>query len=1235
MFALVFVFSALSCYTTFSQEKKYPSLLWEITGNGLNKPSYLFGSMHVSNKFVFNLGDNFYKALKSVDVVALELDPMLWQQDMMQFEGIKKDYYNYYSNHRQKYFYNTTFQLPKYPELIAEALKSEPYVINGLLYRGSKSRSDFEEDTYLDLYIFQTGKKLGKECTGLEKYLLSQKIMLEGYYDMFFDKNKKKERVGGYDIDEKLNEAYRNGDLDKLDSLNTKTIVSQAFNNKFLLDRNDIHAASIDSIIKSGKSLFAGVGAAHLAGERGVIETLRKKGYTLTPIKMQQRAASMKEKLDKVRVPIQLKKYDDPEGRYSLMVPNDLYTFEENSSIFTQQIADMPNGLYYSVTRVPTYSALIGDSIQKVIFKIDSMLYENIPGKILTKKNIEKFGYKGFDITNRTRRGDVNRYNIFVTPFDVLIFRMKGTGDFVLNGNDAEKFFNSITLTQPKHTPTTIKLEGKEFSFQMPGEPYKSVYQDKALGAYDSYEFNYISPDSKKYYQFYKANYISFNFIEEDTFELNLINQSLFESDELVYLIDKKFFNQRSFPTAEFTYKMTDSSILKVRVVRKGTNYYVMSVKGVNTTLAEMQADADLYFNSLKFAPNSVPASFNYKEPDGAFSVQTPFYPKLDTIIIPTLLKTDKLSPRSLYGQDPIVEKYYSDFTETTNNFMFANPYNNEFVEVYNYQYPKYFSFIDSTKTWEEHINDEAQRIGAIIKSKDVKFENGITICNYVFADTGSSRIIRYKAILNSRQFYSIYSTTDTAIGFADWVNNFFDTFTLSSPNPVSIYKSRYNEFLADFQSTDEDLAEACRRNVSNVVFRGYDTELRDLILNLSNKEKNYFSLKRDLIQELGKVRDTARIREIISSLKTIYAKSEDTLSFQNQVLPALVNTRNTLGYAAFKEMILQDPPDFSDNDYNEDDFFKQMQDSLNLAAALFPEILQLTTIEAYKMKVYPLLAMLLDSNKISAQVYETYLPKIIFDAKFVLKKLQKSNEKKLEKEMVKLGKKPNEAENDEREYNEDNITLTDEANIYSAILAPYYNKNSAVQKYFEKFLTSKDTNIITETALLLIKNGIQVKPDMLNSIAKSQRFSGQFFAKFINKKQGTYFPKQNISNPELALSLIKNEVSEEWKKGDTIIFLAEKQAVINSFKGTILYYKFRLRNKTDWQIGYAGLFNNKANSTIADTVIYGISREKIEDKDMINIAKKVELLNNRVMIETRRSGSVFYRNRYREYSDE
>ena len=64
--ALIFVVS-ITCFA----QQKYQSLLWEITGNDLEKPSYLYGTMHVSKKVAFRLDDVFYKALNESECIAI------------------------------------------------------------------------------------------------------------------------------------------------------------------------------------------------------------------------------------------------------------------------------------------------------------------------------------------------------------------------------------------------------------------------------------------------------------------------------------------------------------------------------------------------------------------------------------------------------------------------------------------------------------------------------------------------------------------------------------------------------------------------------------------------------------------------------------------------------------------------------------------------------------------------------------------------------------------------------------------------------------------------------------------------------------------------------------------------------------------------------------------------------------------------------------------------------------
>src|SRR5579872_3125956 len=160
-------------------EKKYPALLWEITGNGLKKPSYLFGTMHVSSKLVFHLSDSFYLDIRNAEVVALELDPQLWQDQLFRFQKMQTNLRYYTQGAPADLINERSFQLERYDDRLKSALSDEPTIINGLLYRTYRTRADFEEDTYLDLYIYQTGRKLGKQATGVENYFQTERLVME------------------------------------------------------------------------------------------------------------------------------------------------------------------------------------------------------------------------------------------------------------------------------------------------------------------------------------------------------------------------------------------------------------------------------------------------------------------------------------------------------------------------------------------------------------------------------------------------------------------------------------------------------------------------------------------------------------------------------------------------------------------------------------------------------------------------------------------------------------------------------------------------------------------------------------------------------------------------------------------------------------------------------------------------------------------------------------------------
>ncbi|WP_039866550.1 TraB/GumN family protein, partial [Pedobacter sp. BAL39] len=69
-YAFLLIFAALHLTGT-AQDKKPYNLLWEISGNGLKKSSYLFGSMHVKDRRAFNFSDSVLIAMETSSAFAI------------------------------------------------------------------------------------------------------------------------------------------------------------------------------------------------------------------------------------------------------------------------------------------------------------------------------------------------------------------------------------------------------------------------------------------------------------------------------------------------------------------------------------------------------------------------------------------------------------------------------------------------------------------------------------------------------------------------------------------------------------------------------------------------------------------------------------------------------------------------------------------------------------------------------------------------------------------------------------------------------------------------------------------------------------------------------------------------------------------------------------------------------------------------------------------------------------
>lgn len=1176
----------LSCsLSSFAQEpkvkpKKYPSLLWEITGRGLTKPSYLFGTMHVSSKMAFHLSDSFYLGIKNADVVALETNPASWQDDMSKYDMGESDYFRggRFSSYPSDYLTINTLKFLPYDKLIALGLHSNPAVINSFLYRSYETASDFEEDTYLDLYIFQIGKKLGKQVCGVENFDESMRLMKEAYADAAREKNAKRK---SYEYDEdfstaKLQDAYRTGNLDLLDTINVLNSHSAAFDEKFLYKRNEIQAKGIDSILRTKQSLFVGVGAAHLPGQRGVIEMLRKMGYKLRPVKMQERDSRHKDEVEKLRVPVQFTRQTSADSMYTVNTPGKLYSFMPEIGMINQmQFADMANGSYYVITRLQTNASMWGDNEETVYKKVDSLLYENIPGKMLSKKSIEKSGYKGFEITNRTRRGEFQRYRIYITPFEILLFKMSGNGDYVNEGREADDFFNSIQLKPYKKEWKKYRPVAGGFEVEMPHQPFELKT--------DNWQYTAFDKDNGTVYSVIRTDIHNYQFVEEDSFDLALMEESFASSEFIDKQLSRKQTTFKGYAALDAKYKHKDGSASLVRFLIKGPHYYTLMANAKKEHPAMQQ-----FLNSFTITP--------YQYIKAEKQVDTGLYFSVTSYV--PLEKPGKISmaPREMYDRKD--EEDLEDHGVSRSKII-ANDTTGEKIYVSFNKESRYYYDSDTTAFGDTSVFHKWRKEWHLFNSKTSELPNKIKVWEYTAGDKKSSRVIRVKLFNHNGITTTLMTQSDTLSQPSAFVSEFFRSFmpadTVKGADP---HTKKSGLFFEDFFGKDTLLRKKAIHNVGSVEMDSSDfVPLKKAINSLTWKEKKYLDTKKDFVFKLGEVSTKASA----DFLKDIYYTAGDTLELQYTALNALLRHQTAYSYQTFRDILLNEPPVLNvetvddnvltapvyevdgeyttvdavrnrENDSDEDAFMDNLYDSLQLTATIFKDIMPLIHVEDYEWPVMNLMASLVDSNLLKAKDYEMYLPKFLIEAKQAWKKQQISEKNKM----------INKAKVDEEDENESNNDYyqqkqnRDEGNtllaFYSRLLMPFWDHNPAVPQLLNQFLKSNDKELKYNTAMLFLKSKKAIPDTLLKYYAKLDEYRYVLYDDLVSNKLGHLYPLPNFNLVELAKSKLLYR-NPGYNQPDTLAYTDKLPVTYKGKSGYIYFFRYKTKkDDNNWKIATVGL---------------------------------------------------------------
>ncbi len=1146
--------------------EKDQGLLWEISGKNLKKPSYLFGTMHVSSKVAFHLGDAFYASIKNVDVVALETNPDHMQDDYTEsiFQKLQQESY------RSAYLSAKTFSLNDYKRMLQAALAYEPEMVNHLLYRSYLAKEDFEENTFLDLYIYQVGKRLGKRATGVENFRESEQLVLEAFRDMA-EEAKKKKKDNSYDEDDyrmlngnTLTDAYRSGNLDLLDSLSRKQYRSEAFLEKFLYKRNENMFHAIDSIIQK-TSLFAGVGAAHLPGQRGLLVMLRKAGYTVKPVKMGERDSEQKKQIDQMRVERTFATQTAEDGWFSVDVPGKLYNFLKSNMIDQRQYADLANGTYYVINRVKTHASFLEQSEDYVLKRIDSLLYEHIPGTILSRTPITKNGYQGFDIKNRSRRGDLQRYQILVTPLEIFIFKMSGNENYI-EGKEAEVFFNSIRL---KEMPTTswkvfTPVYGG-FQIRFPHEPLVS----SQTGSFGANSWEALDKSTGFSYLVARQAVTNYAWLEEDTTDLSVAEESFLASASIKKVTSRKFLTYKGHPCLEITARTHTDKYLTTRLLLKGISYYMVAASYARE---KDRKNLQPFFESFNLPDFTYPEWVSYQDTALKFSVTLPAGCEPN--------EKEKLS--NLYSDTRSLEEPGTeDYQTLTKVATLRSEETGEEVRVEYERFSKYVDYTDKNQLWNALLRQISEN--KIIAHKEMATQGDLETCLVILKDTNTSRCLLYKWVLRKQVLYTLMASADTAAKSSAFVQRIMDTFKpTDAPIGESVFVSKVDLFFTEFTSKDVELRQKAKGAAYQVDFRDADApRLIQLIQKLNPKEKGYLDTKRLLIYQLSSLKHA----EVVPFLQQAYTQTNDTTTLEYAILHVLAKHQTQESCQVLKNIFLNETPIFASRQDLKSVFYA-LSDSLELTRTMFPDLLKLASLADYKESVYSLLAQLVEKKQIPVSTYESYLNQIVYDARTEAKRqFAQEEERQIEEEA---------REEEDPDYSYTNKRVNDELTNFAILLAPALAQNKTIQKYFNRLLQSSDKASLTEVIGVLLKNNHPVPDSLLLSIAADPRYRSDLFTTLESIQRLDRFPKKYYTQEALARSLVYEKESYSASI-DTVVYLSKQQTGFALKKGTVYFYKYKKPKKDDWYIAISGLQPLTDKQVTAQSTLVRLTDTKIK----------------------------------------
>lgn len=277
-------------------------LLYRISGNGLDKPSYIVGTYHLAPASFVDDIEGAREAMAAVEQVYGEVDmqsaaagQMAMLQAMMLPEGESiVDMFSAEEMERINAYMRNILGVDFNNAMIANQMgRFRPSVLamQLMVMQYMKMTPDFDAMNLIDDYFQKEARKAGKSVGGFE----TAEFQINLLYGSKTVEEEREELLELVDNNaevleemQKMTDAYFSFDMKSINRLTAAELKSGHMSAEefaaMITDRNRRWVEAMPQIMQEASTLFV-VGAGHLPGDEGVVSLLKAAGYKVKPVK--------------------------------------------------------------------------------------------------------------------------------------------------------------------------------------------------------------------------------------------------------------------------------------------------------------------------------------------------------------------------------------------------------------------------------------------------------------------------------------------------------------------------------------------------------------------------------------------------------------------------------------------------------------------------------------------------------------------------------------------------------------------------------------------------------------------------------------------------------------------------------------------------------------------------------------------------------------------------------------